>query len=120
MATIKKTYPTEHAEQVRVVEHLKSLGVLYYAVPNGGLRHKAVAVNLVKEGVMSGVPDLVIPEPRGKYHGLYIEMKRVRGSRVSEDQVRWGEALKERGYAFHIAYGADEAIDLICTYLKEA
>ena len=69
---------------------------------------------------MSGVPDLVIPEPRGQFHGLYIEMKRVKGSRVSEDQVRWGEALKERGYAFHIAYGADEAIDLIRTYFEAA
>ena len=48
---------------------------LLYHIPNGGSRNRLEAANLKRQGVKSGVPDLCLPVARGKYHGLYIEMK---------------------------------------------
>lgn len=48
---------------------------LLYHIPNGGSRNKIEAANLKQQGVKSGVPDLCLPVGKGKYNGLYIEMK---------------------------------------------
>ena len=48
---------------------------MLYAVPNGGRRDKAEAAHLKMQGVKAGVPDLCLAVPKGKYHGLYIELK---------------------------------------------
>ena len=48
---------------------------LLHHIPNGGSRNQLEARNLKLQGVKSGVPDICLPVPRGKYHGLYIEMK---------------------------------------------
>lgn len=58
---------------------------LTYAVPNGGLRAKAVAGKLKAEGVKAGVPDVCLPLAAGTHSALYIEMKAKEGS-VSADQ----------------------------------
>ena len=48
---------------------------LLYHIPNGGKRDACTAVNLKRQGVKAGVPDLHLPVARGGYHGLYIELK---------------------------------------------
>lgn len=75
------------------------------------------AVNLKREGVKSGVPDLCLPVARGACHGLYIEMKR-QGGRVSDNQTEWIKNLREQGYRVAIAYTCEQAIDTIIKYLR--
>jgi hypothetical protein len=53
-----------------------------YHVPNGGHRNKATAARLKAAGVKAGVPDVVLPAPKGIYHGLYIEGCRISNSSV--------------------------------------
>ena len=89
---------------------------LLYHVPNGGSRNVVEAVHLKQQGVKSGVPDLVLPVARGKYHGLYIELKTLRG-RVSDTQKQWLDALRNQGYAAIVCRGADETIAMIAKYL---
>lgn len=89
---------------------------LLYAVPNGELRHPAVAKRLRAQGVKAGVPDLVLPVARNGYHGLYLELKRP-GGRLSPEQRQWLEALAEQGYRATVAYGFEEARAVIMAYL---
>lgn len=89
-----------------------------YHVPNGGLRDIRVAKKLKAEGVKSGVPDLVLPIPRYPFHGLYIEMKKTKGGRVSKDQREWLDFLKEQNYMVEVAKGCDEALEILMEYLK--
>jgi len=92
--------------------------VLVYAVPNGGGRTGWDATRLKAEGVLAGVPDLVVAEPRGVYHGLYVEMKRATGGVVSSKQADVMEKLLARGYAVLIAHrGAEKAYEEVCQYL---
>lgn len=89
-----------------------------YHVPNGGSRNKIEAARLRAQGVKSGVPDLCLPVARGGNHGLYIELKRRRGGRISEEQVRWIDGLLEQGYAAAICKGWQEAASVIIDYLQ--
>ena len=118
--------PTEEQEQAAVMEwamlmekQAPELALLYHC-PNGADRHPAVAAKLKKQGVKPGVPDLFLPVARGTAHGLYIEMKRQKGGRVSEDQKAWMDALTQQGYVCVVARGAEEACDVIWRYLQEA
>lgn len=90
---------------------------LLHHIPNGGKRNIATAARLKKEGVKAGVPDLFLPAPKGKWHGLYIEMKAPKGT-VSEKQKWWIKALRKQGYAVAICYGWEVAKDIITCYLE--
>lgn len=91
---------------------------LLHHIPNGGKRNIATAARLKKEGVKAGVPDLCLPVPKGKWHGLYIEMKAPKGT-VSESQKWWIEALRKQGYCAVVRYGWEAAKDTIICYMLE-
>lgn len=117
------TSPLEHAEQAAVIDYCDRIGhdaALIYAIPNAGKRSIGAALYERAAGLKSGVPDLCLPVPMGAYHALYIEMKRADGkmSDVSDNQRRWIDALKSKGNAVAVCFGADEAIAVIKDYLK--
>ena len=92
---------------------------LLHHIPNGGYRHPATAARMKSEGVKAGVPDICLPVAAKGYHGLYIEMKKADGSnRPSNQQRRWIRLLTKEGYKAEVAYGADEAIDILRDYLQ--
>lgn len=121
-ATSDLPVPTEAQEQITLfswaaVQAIPELALLYH-IPNGGSRHKAEAARLRAEGVRAGVPDLCLPVPRGGCHGLYIELKRLRGGRLSEQQRAWLDALGKQGYAVAVCKGWEEAAETIQRYLE--
>ena len=117
--------PSEEQEQAAVFEwamlmerQLPELALLYHC-PNGGDRHPAVAAKLKALGVKKGVPDLFLPVARGGWHGLYVELKRKKGGKLSEDQKAWLEALTDQKFMAVRADGAEQACDIIYRYLTE-
>ena len=106
--------PTEHEEQRQLVMWFRQTysPVRIFAIPNGGYRSKAAAAKLKVEGVSAGIPDLFIPAFR-----LWIEMKRVKGGRLSPDQKDWIEYLQSNGYICFVCNGADDAKLKIKQYL---
>lgn len=95
---------------------MPELGLLH-AIPNGGKRGKAEAARMKAGGVKAGVPDMCLPVSRGTYHGLYIELKRQQGGRVSEAQTWWLDKLRDQGYAAFVCYGWEEAAQVLQDYL---
>ena len=93
-----KSANSEHALQVECLQWLRMAypQVLCYAIPNGGYRTKTTARLMRSEGVMSGIPDLHIPIPRGGYASLYIEMKNGKAGVLSDRQKEMIPRL--RGY----------------------
>lgn len=90
---------------------------LLYHIPNGGSRDKREAHNLKLQGVKSGVPDVCLPVPSGKYHGLYIEMKYGK-NKPTENQTRWLTSLYKNGYFTTVCYNWEEARKVIENYLN--
>lgn len=117
--------PTESVEQQCVFHwaawargQWPELNLLYH-VPNGGYRNPSEAARFRAEGVKAGVPDLCLPVSRAGYHGLYIELKRKRGGKVSAEQNIWLDRLAQQGYRTAAYRSADEAIREINAYLRE-
>ena len=75
---------------------------------------------MVAEGVKAGVPDLFLAVPRDPHHGLFIEMKRADGGRVSNEQREWISRLKKQGYKVVVCHGCVAAIKEIQDYLEVA
>mgnify|MGYP003571286227 CR=1 FL=1 len=91
-----------------------------YAIPNGGYRAKATAKAMKATGTKAGVPDVCLAVARGGYFGLYIEMKRIKGGKVSDSQNEWIERLKNQGYKAVVCKGFEAARVEIEKYLSEA
>ena len=117
--------PTEAQEQIALFEWAARMRgrwselQLLHAIPNGGSRNPIEARHLKEQGVKPGIPDIFLPCARGPWHGLYIEMKRRKGGRVSVDQQRMILALRAQGYKAEVCRGWEEARDMICEYLRE-
>lgn len=113
---------SEHAEQVSLVQwfdkEFPKLRGRLFAIPNGGHRHPAEAARLKLEGVRAGVPDLFLPVPAGGKHGLFIEMKREKGGRLSPEQKDWLAHLNEQGYRAEVCKGFEAAKAVIQDYFS--
>lgn len=90
-----------------------------YHVPNGGFRNRLEALDFKRQGLKAGVSDYHLPYPCHNYLGLWLEMKRKKKdlSRLGKEQKQWLMDMKELGYAVAIAYGADQAIEIVDKYL---
>lgn len=110
------TIPSEHIEQRNFVAWFRQQfkNVRIFAIPNGGARSKATAMQLKLEGVAPGVPDLFIPEWL-----LWIEMKRAKGGRLSPPQKDWIQYLEGIGHTVLVCHGCDDAIQQTKNYIKK-
>lgn len=90
---------------------------MLHAIPNGGRRDPIEAAHLKQQGVKAGVPDVCLAVPRGKYHGLYIEMK-VGRNKATDKQNEWLADLSHYGYAVKICYSCLAARAAIEKYLS--
>jgi len=112
--------PSEYVDQVKFCRWLRDNSYKFASVPNStwtsfSQQHKNTA-----SGVSRGVPDLFVIVG-GRL--VWIEMKKLdrkpkRGGKggLSDEQIEWIEALNGcEGVTAHVAYGAEEAIDIIKT-----
>lgn len=125
----KNNYPLESEEQEKVFSWVNSNKKKYpelalcHASLNGVKLSPGAAVKAKKQGMVAGVPDILLPikEPNDMtltpYSGLFIEMKRQKKSIISSEQKIFMAALENQGYKCQVCYGADEAIQTIKDYL---
>lgn len=115
--------PTESEEQQSLFRYCRvELGrhpdlIMLAHIPNEGKRTKTTGARLKAEGLRPGFPDISLSVPRRDYHGLYIELKRIKGSTKTQDQKEWIINLNKRGYAAAFCYGWCEAWEFIHAYL---
>jgi hypothetical protein len=123
-ATRAKPVDREGLEQAALIKELElrfpDVAALIYHVPNGGHRHKLVAIKLKGQGVKAGVPDLVLPMARGGYFGLYLELKATapNDAAVSASQHAWIRRLNDQGYLAIVCRGHFDAMEQIRAYLR--
>ena len=97
---------SEHLEQAHLVMWFRRAypDTLIFAIPNGGMRSKSQAMKLKVEGVVAGIPDLFVPEWK-----LWIEMKKVKGGKISPEQQSMIDYLQSVGYSVIVGLGAENA-----------
>lgn len=115
----RKRKNIEHKDQVKVVQHIRAFypDVIIAAIPNGGDRTASERVRLHFEGVLAGMPDLCVLEPKNGFYALFVEMKTKIG-KVSDKQSDLALQLNAKGYKAVVARSAAEAIKIIEEYLN--
>lgn len=120
---LKPFQPTEYQEQTlvfdwaRVREQSYPALKLLHANLNGLRLPIGLAVKAKRAGMAIGVPDMFLPVPMGPYPGLYLELKRRDGGRLSDAQKWWIEQLRKANFRVEVPAGAVEAIAIIAEYL---
>lgn len=103
-----------------------------FAVPNGGKRGKIEAANLKKEGVTSGVSDLIVIIPN---QTLYIELKtpetefinpktmrvnKKAGGKQSQAQKEFQEDVEACGHKYYLIDNLDDFIKIMHSEVDRA
>ena len=121
-----KSVDREGLEQAALMTELRirmpDVADLIYHVPNGGHRHVLVAMKLKEQGVVAGIPDLVLTMARGGYFGLYIEFKATppNDAPISPSQHERIRKLNAQGYLAVVCRGHFDAMEQIRAYLRLA
>jgi hypothetical protein len=114
---IKDPIPSEHHEQTVFVTWVRKQGYRIISIPNGVNTNFVQACRLKASGLTAGFPDLFIPIVTPKFHGMFIEMKRRKGGKLTDAQVEWLSFLRDSGYFAEVANGADEAKKMFFEYM---
>lgn len=103
---------------------------LLFAIHNQGHGDRIRGAQAKAEGVKAGVPDIMLPVPRGNnlphpyaYNGLFIELKRpgapkVRAGKESKVQTDWIAELRAQGYRAKVCIGWEAAAQVIEDYMR--
>jgi hypothetical protein len=109
----------ETEEQQALVKYLEIRKLKFTAIPNGTFTKSwAVKMKNKRDGLRAGLPDLLVILP---HKLLFIEMKRLKGGKVSPEQQDWIEQLNKIGDQVEaiVSRGCGEAIDKIEQELKK-
>lgn len=91
------------------------------SIPNGaflgGRNPAAIFRKLQREGFLVGASDLFLAEPRGKYHGFWIELK-VGNNKPTKAQREFLKDMEERGYYTAVIREFDHFKAEVNDYLK--
>jgi len=91
---------------------------LLHAIPNGQNKKIAEAARMKREGLLSGVSDVMLPVSKHGFHGLYIEMKVTTGGKLSINQKWFIACVMEQGYRAIVCKGWLQASWVIKEYLE--
>lgn len=135
---MKPPEPSEYSQQCNVVKFCAIMSAQYPPlklinasmnglwIPNThpGIKNKIIEnfkwriiATLKLTGCLrKGFPDLNLPVASGKWHGLYIELKKESGE-PSEEQKWWLRQLTHQGYYACVCKGENAAKRVLIQYL---
>lgn len=105
--------PTEAQEGSTLVAYLRVKNYRFTHIANetgSSPEAKRRAIRVKQQGVSRGFPDYLVITNAGL---VAIELKRLRGSKLSPEQNEWVDALNAAGVPAKVCRGAQEAIDFI-------
>lgn len=130
---MKKFEPYEGKEdnfQASAMQYIRFTypNVLAFHVPNGGKRNAREGAKFKRQGVLAGVPDILIVHPsrcetnednviERLFYGFAVELK-VKGGKLSQAQKDRLADFHLAGWKQKVVYSLDEFIFEIDNYLK--
>lgn len=114
-----KRKSTESVEQIKFVQHVRTFhpDVLIFSVPNGGGVSASQRIRLTQEGMLAGVPDVLLfalDRPT-----LAIEFKRPDGKgKVSAEQQAVQVQMEGVGAVVRVATSVDQAKCFVTDWLS--
>jgi hypothetical protein len=103
----------EHKLQVAICKWLDwTQDFYYFAIPNGGHRHKTVGIKLNMEGAKAGVADMFWMVHNKNWKGLFVEVKFEKGSQ-QPNQKAFEQIAINHGYYYSIVRSIEDCESLI-------
>ena len=93
--------------------------LIAFAVPNGGKRNLLEAVDLKRQGVLAGIPDIFIAFPCKGYHGIFIELKTTKNA-LSPEQALMIEKLTHQGYYCSVCRSQKDFEETVNWYVRDS
>jgi hypothetical protein len=109
----RRKHPEDDIQRgiVQFLKFAAAPGVLYFAVPNGGMRSHLEAAIMSGLGVVAGIPDLVVISPTTARAHM-IEVKAPNG-RLSPAQREFRDRAEASGIPYAEVRSLDEAIRVL-------
>ena len=120
LSPIVPTEYQEHLSLMQWIRYRKDIEPYFIHIPNEGKRDPKTGNILKAMGLKKGVSDFFLAYPVYPYAGLWIELKRLEKSVISEEQQDWIDKMRRMHYQAHFAYGWEEAKAIIEGYLDNA
>lgn len=119
-ATVKIKPVSESVLQSQCVGWFKAQfpNIVIFAIPNAAKRSFRLAAKMKKEGMVSGIPDLMVAEPTYEAHGLFLEMKRTPKDKTTDNQNYYLQKLSEAGYKTAVCHSFEEFQQVTNQYLN--
>jgi hypothetical protein len=127
---VDKLDRTEYEHQAAVIRWARTMAAagesrldLLHGDSSGVRVPIGCAVKIKAAGAIKGWPDLFLPVPEVDPFkpfltaGLFIELKRSKGGRLTVEQSMIHRRLREQGYRVEVCLGAEEAIKCLKDYL---
>lgn len=112
---------SESNEQIAVIDwvQLQHPWLREYTIHIGNERKSSYYAGYIMKrmGVLRGASDLFFAIPCEDYHGLFVEMKSMKG-RATPEQLAFIDRMNRIGYFACVRHGAEEAISTIDWYVK--
>lgn len=114
---------SEHQIQAAFIKEIRILETRYpelrtlFAVPNAAKRSFKLAAMLKAEGMLSGVPDIILPVARKGFNGLMIEFKKPVTGRLTGSQQLYIDLVVKENWLVVVMTDAQAAIDTVKNYL---
>lgn len=119
----------ELQKQVAIYIRMQYPDVIFHSDFGSGVKLTPWQAKMQKmqNGGRRAWPDLFLAEPVGKYHGLFVELKKE-GTRLKKKNGDWASEhiaeqdavlseLNDKGYKAEFAIGFEQALNLIDDYL---
>lgn len=100
---IFKWYHNNYCLKIHSPQHL------IFSVPNGGYRNKREAVKFKSTGLIAGVSDLIIIQPR---RIIFVEVKTTTGVQ-SASQKRFQKIVTKLGFEYYLVRSLEDFKDKI-------
>lgn len=112
----------ETLEQITAMEWLRwkhpKIAKVTFHIPNERKQNKVFGLVMAHMGVISGVPDLFMAYASQGFYGMFIEMKSKKGKLTNHQKNMIG-LLTDNNYLVKVAYGSEQAIQIMSAYLAE-
>lgn len=117
----KKNSRDEMNLQIAVADYLRRQipEILFTISPQGMKLPIWIATSLKKMGYRKGTSDILILEPNGKYYGLFLELKKNKKQKATDEQIRFIKDSHARGYYATVCADFYTAKNVIDTYMRE-
>lgn len=116
---IVKRKSAEQKEQIRFVQHVRTFmpDIVIASIPNGSGTSAANRIKLHHEGLLAGMPDLILLKENMGI--LFLEFKRPDGKgKVSAEQHEVHERLHRLGFEVRVVENFDEAVEATANWWR--